>query len=254
MYFGARAHSVRDVVFLAEADFDFAEIDWKDPNAARTALGELGQLREEYGIAYLAHGPNEGNPFDLAEIVELLEPRVRELLMLAPELGITLYTQHLWLDPRFVSHEVIAGKLDLLERWVKAATQAGVTLCIENLSEWAEHLRGAFDRLPHLRMTLDVGHGEILSRTNASFGLIASFSDRIRHVHLHDNKGGSRVQDDLHLPIGAGSIDFAGILRALCSKGYDGGLSFEVGFEHVTSCREAVRTMLKAGSYRELSE
>jgi len=251
MHFGARAHSLRDVVFLAEADFDFAEIDWKEPDVARTAIAELSQLREKYGIAYLAHGPNEGNPFDLSEIVELLEPRVRELLRLAPELGITLYTQHLWLDPRFVSREVIAGKLDLLDRWLEVATRVGVTLCIENLSEWDEHFRAAFDRLPELCMTLDVGHAEILSQTNASFGLIATWSDRIRHVHLHDNRGGSRVQDDLHLPVGDGSIDIAEILRALCSKGYEGGLSFEFGLDHVTSCREVVRTMLNSPLSRE---
>jgi len=251
MDFGARAHSVRDVMFLAEAGFDFAEIDWKDPDAAMTAVGELSRLREEYGIAFLAHGPNEGNPFDITEIVERLEPRVRELLCLAPKLGITLYTQHLWLDTRFVSHEVIAGKLDLLERWLEVANRVGVTLCIENLSEWAEHFRAAFDRLPELRMTLDVGHGEILSPTNASFGLIATWSDRIRHVHLHDNRGGSRVQDDLHLPVGDGSIDIAEILRALCSKGYEGGLSFEFGLDHVTSCREVVRTMLNSPLSRE---
>lgn len=244
MTFGARAHSVRDVVFLAEADFDFAEIDWKDPDAARTAIGELAQLQQEYGIAYLGHGPNEGNPCDIAEIVRVIEPRVRELLRLAPELGITLYTQHLWLDPRFVSPKVITEKLDLLERWVAVASRVGVTFCVENLSESAEHLAVAFERCPGLSMTLDVGHGEILSRPNASFGLIARFSNRIRHVHLHDNKGGSRVEDDLHLPVGEGSVDFLGILRALRGKGYEGGLSFEVRLEHVTHCREAVREMM----------
>jgi hypothetical protein len=94
-------------------------------------------------------------------------------LKLAPELGITLHTQHLWLDPRFVSGEVIARKLDLLERWVEEAGQVGVTLCIENLSETAGHMAPTFRRLPGLSMTLDVGHGEILSRPNASLGLIA---------------------------------------------------------------------------------
>jgi len=98
-------------------------------------------------------------------------------------------------------------------------------LCIENLSEHADHFAPAFRRLPELCMTLDLGHGEILSRPNASFGFITHFPERMRHVHLHDNHGGSEVRDDLHLPVGAGCVDFTGILRELRTVGYDGGFS-----------------------------
>jgi len=98
-------------------------------------------------------------------------------------------------------------------------------LCIENLSEHADHFAPAFRRLPELCMTLDLGHGEILSRPNASFGFITHFPERMRHVHLHDNRGGSEVRDDLHLPVGAGCVDFTGILRELRTVGYDGGFS-----------------------------
>lgn len=241
MYLGARAHSPEEVAFLAEADLSFAEIDWKDPNLVGTQLTRLAALRDEYGIAYLAHGPSERNPFDVVEIAQVMGPLVCQLLDLAPTLGITIYTQHLWLDPRFMSAGIVVRKLDLLEEWVERADRAGVVLCIENLSEHADHLAPAFQRLPGLCMTLDLGHGEILSRPNASFDLIARFPQRIRHVHLHDNHGGTGVEDDLHLPIGAGRIDFAGILRALRATGYDEGLSFEIDLEHVIQGRDTVR-------------
>jgi sugar phosphate isomerase/epimerase len=243
MTFGARAYSLDDVKFLAKAGFDFAEIDWKAPELVNTQLAELARLRDEYAIAYLAHGPNERNPFDVNEIVEVMGPKVCQLLSLAPELGITLYTQHLWLDPRFMSAEAIDRKLNLLSTWVECAAHAGVTLCIENLSEHADHFAPAFRRSPGLGMTLDLGHGEILSTPNASFDFIARFPDRIRHVHLHDNHGGSGVKDDVHLPVGAGSIDFTTILRELWRAGYDRAFSFEVGLEHVEQGRDAVREM-----------
>jgi len=248
MYFGARAHSLGEIEFLAEAGFEFAEIDWKDPRSLRAELTELMKLRTKYGIAYLAHGPNEHNPFDVDQIVQVMGPKVCQLLDLAPEIGIALYTQHLWLDPRFVSAEAIAGKLNLLETWTEHAACAGVVLCIENLSEHAEHFAPAFQRLPELRMTLDLGHGEILAQPNASFDFIARFSDRIHHVHLHDNRGGSAVKDDLHLPIGQGCIDFAAILRELRAAGYDAGLSFEVKLENVAQSQDAIREMWDAVS------
>jgi sugar phosphate isomerase/epimerase len=246
MYFGARAHSLDEIEFLAEANFESAEIDWKDPHSLSTNFAEMAMLRDKYSIAYLAHGPNERNPFDVDEIIEVMGPSVRQLLDLAPELGITIHTQHLWLDPRFMSTEAIARKLDLLERWVEHAVRAGVTLCIENLSEHADHFAPAFQRLPGLCMTLDLGHGEILSQPNASFDFITRFPERIRHVHLHDNHGGSHVKDDLHLPIGEDNIDFAAILRELRAAGYNSGFSFEVKLKHVEQSRDAIREMWNA--------
>ena len=246
MHFGARAHSPGDVEFLARAGFEFAEVDWKDPHLLETELAELARLQDRYTIAYLAHGPNEGDPFDVDELVAGMGPRVCQLLSLAPALGITLYTQHLWLDPRFVPAAAIARKLDLLETWVEHAARAGVILCIENLSEHADHLALAFQRMPVLCMTLDLGHAEIQSQTNSSFGFLARFPDRIRHVHLHDNHGGTSVRDDLHLPIGAGSIDFAAILHDLRAAGYDGGFSFEVKLEHVEQGRDTIREIWRS--------
>ena len=257
MRFAARAHSLDDVRFLAQARFEAAEIDWLEPELARAQMGELAALRAQTGIAYLAHGPKEGDPFTTAHHGPLLGPQVEALLDLAGELGIPLYTQHLWLDARFVPPEILAAKVALLARWTERARQAGVTLCIENLSEHAAHFTPAFEQVPGLQMTLDLGHGQILAptvqddpapasqraRINAAFELIEHHGARIRHVHLHDNRGGDRVRDDLHLPLGKGNVDIPGILGALREAGYDGAFSFEVALEHVERGRELVREM-----------
>jgi sugar phosphate isomerase/epimerase len=246
MYLGARAYSLDDVEFLAESGFDFAEIDWRDPDLVRPQIDELAALRDKYDIDYLAHGPKEGNPFRIDHHATWLEPTVNQLLDLAGETGIPLYTQHLWLDARFVSAEVLAAKVDLLGRWVERARQAGVTLCIENLSEHADHFAPAFASVAGLGLTLDLGHGQILAPEdtgNAAYELIARFADRTRHVHLHDNHGGERSKDDLHLPIGKGKVDFAGILGALRRTGYNGGFSLEVKLEHVEKSREVLCDM-----------
>lgn len=253
MYIGARAYSLADIEFLAEADFAFAEIDWKDPLFLSTQLAELAALQNKYDIAYLAHGPNERNPFDVDEIAEVMGPTVRQLLSMAPELGIPLHTQHLWLDPRFVSAERITRKLDVLEGWVEEAERVGVTLCIENLSEHADHFAPAFQRLPQLGLTLDLGHGQILSRPNAAFGYLANYPERIRHIHLHDNHGGTNVTDDLHLPIGQGRVDFPAILQGLQAAGYSGGFSFELKSEHVEQGRDAIREMWNSAALQNAS-
>jgi sugar phosphate isomerase/epimerase len=257
MLFAARAHSLEDVKTLAQAGFELAEVDWLEPDRARAQMHELAALRDHTGIGYLAHGPKEGNPFTTAHHASLLGPQVDQLLDLAGELGIALYTQHLWLDARFVPPEILSPKIELLARWAERARRAGVTFCIENLSEHAAHFAPAIDRIPDLYVTLDLGHGQILppvspespERTiNACFELIEAYAaqeDRIRHVHLHDNYGGDRPRDDLHLPLGQGCVDFPGILHALQATGYDRALSFEIGLEHVVQAREWVQELLE---------
>jgi sugar phosphate isomerase/epimerase len=219
-------------------------------------MPDLAALRARTGIAYLAHGPKEGNPFTTAHHGPALGPQVDRLLDLAGELGISLYTQHLWLDARFVPPDVLAAKVALLARWTERARRAGVTLCIENLSEHAAFFAPAFEQIPDLWMTLDLGHGQILAPTrpdpphtpiNACFELIAHHSARIRHVHLHDNHGGDRSRDDLHLPLGEGSVDFRGILHALRAAGYGGAFSFEIGLDHVERGRTLTREMWATG-------
>ena len=161
MYFGARAYSLDDVEFLAEAGFDFAEIDWRDPDLVCPQMDELAMLRCKYDIDYLAHGPKEGNPFSIDHHATWLDPTVNRLLDLAGEMDIPLYTQHLWLDARFVQPEILAAKVELLDRWAERAQQAGVTLCIENLSEHADHFTPAFEQVSGLDLTLDLGRGEV---------------------------------------------------------------------------------------------
>jgi len=62
-------------------------------------------------------------------------------------------------------------------------------------------------------MTLDLGHGELLCEENRSLGFIEKFPERIKHVHLHDNRGGNSPTDDLHLPPGEGWLTSWGCLK-----------------------------------------
>jgi sugar phosphate isomerase/epimerase len=43
-------------------------------------------------------------------------------------------------------------------------------------------------------------------------------------VHVHDNVGA----DDLHLPLGSGTVDWLAVVGALKAVGYDGTVTLEV--------------------------
>ena len=60
---------------------------------------------------------------------------------------------------------------------------------------------------------------------NTADDILRKFSSRLRHVHLHDNKGGAA---DLHLPLGSGSINVRHYVQLLRTSGYDGTNTLEV--------------------------
>jgi sugar phosphate isomerase/epimerase len=54
---------------------------------------------------------------------------------------------------------------------------------------------------------------------------LQAFHDRLAHVHLSDNFG---KREDLHLPLGAGAIDWRSIISMLKSFRYHGTITLEV--------------------------
>ena len=81
------------------------------------------------------------------------------------------------------------------------------------------------DPLPALGLHLDIGHANLEVEQNTAIAILATHGRRLRHVHLHDNKGGWA---DLHLPLGVGTMDVAKYVTALKRSGYDGTITLEV--------------------------
>ena len=116
---------------------------------------------------------------------------------------------------------------------------------MENLSETAEDLEPVINEVPSLGLTLDVGHANLGGSENKSIAIIEKFGKLIRHVHLHDNRGGQSKDDDLHLPIGAGTVDFPAIMASLMSTGYNGTMTLEVKPEFQEAGRILIETAVK---------
>jgi len=124
------------------------------------------------------------------------------------------------------------------------ATEKNVMLCLENLSEQYESFALAFDAIPDLRMTLDIGHAQLLSKENTSFDFIEHLYDKIGHIHVHDNFGGTSVKDDLHLPLGDGVVDFPKIFSMLRARGYRSTMTMEVKPSDMPKTKEKIERYL----------
>jgi sugar phosphate isomerase/epimerase len=225
---GGRTHSIEQIHEVGKLGYPYAEISLYIPERIEGELDKLLEVKDRYGLSYLAHYPNEGDPVDLANLRDRFLPRMKRLFELSASVGVRKGTFHFWLDERRISHEVVLQKIELIAEMVTSAKSRGIVLCLENLSEPYQNFIPAFDQIPDLRMTLDIGHAQLLTEGNTSFGFIRNCFDRIQHIHVHDNRGGSSHKDDLHLPLGEGIVDYPRIFSLLQEKGYASTLTMEV--------------------------
>lgn len=244
MLIGGRAHTIEQIHEVGKLAYPFAEIDVKDPEEIKRQYDELMELKERYGIFYLAHYPNEDNPMDAQVLRDRFLPKMKELIELTRQLGIEKGTLHFWMDKRWAPPSLLPQKIDLLSEMVDHAAQRGVVLCLENLTERYDSFSIAFDAIPDLRMTLDIGHGQLLSKENTSFDFIQYLFHKIVHIHVHDNRGGKTVKDDLHLPLGEGVVDYPRILAMLNEKEYDSTITMEVLPEDMLRTRQAMESCM----------
>jgi len=244
IHLGGTARSTEDVLLIHKLGLNFAEIPIVDPESFVSRVEDYRRVKQDLGIYYLCHGPREGDPNDMNALEREYLPKVMDVLPLMNRLEMSLLTVHLWMDRRYVKTDVFEFKVDLLKRMLARAADAGITVCIENLSETAADLKAPFDALPRLKMTLDLGHAQLLTDSNRSFGFMDQFPDRIKHIHLHDNRGGHSYRDDLHLPVGDGLIDFNRIFARLKKIGYSRTITLELKPPQIKKCLASVKQLI----------
>jgi len=245
MFFGAPVRSLDDITRLRRTGFDFGEIAMANAGARRM-WWESGLINGGLGKFFLmAHGPLEGDPNDAGSLWNRYVPNLLATVDTLNRMSIRSLNIHLLVDRRRVSNLVLAEKTRALKELVEHGRKNSVAINLENLSETAEDFEPVIGQVPDLGLTLDVGHANLGGSENKSIAIIEKFGKLIRHVHLHDNRGGQSKDDDLHLPIGAGTVDFKAILTSLMSAGYDGTLTLEVKPELQADSRVRVGSLVK---------
>ena len=241
---GGRAHNLDEVITVSKLGMPFIEVSLDDPATVAGWLPQLFEIKNKHFITFLAHYPNEDNPFDLAILRDKFLPRIKALMEISAKLGINKATIHFWIDKRWAPADLIRGKIAILSRIVDYGNDYGITVCLENLSERAESFAPAFEAIPDLRMTLDIGHAQLLSRQNTSFRFIDEHFSRIAHIHAHDNHGGKSVRDDLHLALGEGSVNYKAIFKTLVDKGFDSTITMEVKIKDMLKTRQTLEACI----------
>jgi sugar phosphate isomerase/epimerase len=263
MLYGVMNFPIRPVLKELEAisglGFDYLELAMDPPQAHYRMIHQqkevLLKALDRYKMGLVCHLPTFVSTADLTDSLrEASLNEVLESLEVAAELRalkVVLHPSIIMGLSVFVMDKARQYALKSLEATVEKADQLGLCLCIENMFPQSHSLVDPedfveiFERFPTLKLTLDTGHAHIQSKSDKkTLDFIEMFSDRIGHVHANDNFG----RRDDHLPIGAGTIDFPKIMKALKAIGYDDTVTLEVfskDRDYLRISRDKLAAMLK---------
>lgn len=254
MLIGTMNHPGRDLLkeidWIAEMGFDFVDLTLEPPMAgARTldvrALAARIKANQLQVVGHTAYYLPLCSPF------ESIRRAAVEELQLCLEIFAQVGARWMNLHPdrQAPLHErryIIERNLLTIRELLPNAHRLGLGLMIENLPgsfNTVRQLSELLDPVPELGLHLDIGHANLLTDFNTTDELLAAYGTRLRHVHLHDNKGGSA---DLHLPLGAGTLDTSHYVRSLQASGYDGTITLEVftpDRRHLQYSRDVLRRL-----------
>jgi sugar phosphate isomerase/epimerase len=236
MLIGAMNHPAKDVIgeieWMAEMGLDFIDLTLEPPAAAswrvnpreiwealaRTGLGIVGHTAFYLPMGSAIEELRRGSVCELRRCLEVFNAVGARWMNLHPDRHAPMHDRQFYIEQNLRSFEEL----------LPDSRRLGVGLMIENLpGEYnsAPQLGELLDRMPELGLHLDIGHANLLVPQNTTAEILNAYGTRLRHVHLHDNRGGHA---DLHLPLGAGTVEVSKAIAALKGCGYDGTITLEV--------------------------
>ncbi len=199
---------------------------------------KLREIAEARNIEFMVHSPfadiNIATPSPVLQ--RTIFKRLEKSILHASQLQSRLWIFHPGLKTAVTSFYPGSDwqlNMDSVRQLQKIAEKHGVEIAIENVPEpfpfvlkSVEDFSRFYNELNNdLRLTLDVGHANLNQQIQA---FIATFSDKIAHVHASDNKGNY----DAHLGIGYGAINWTNVAKALKQINYCGTVMLE-SVEHI---------------------
>jgi sugar phosphate isomerase/epimerase len=224
-----RADLESEIEWISDNGFDFVDL-FLEPDKGVVEAIEPARVREALdrfdlsAVGHIAWYLPIGSP--MPQLRRAAVDTAGEYLAVMAAIGLPSATVHAnWPPGLFSETEGLRWQIESLRRIAGAAETLGIRVMYEPTDreqDRPEHLEAVLEAVPDLLCHLDLGHCNLCGRRPVE--MIRRFGGRIHHIHLHDNDGRS----DLHLPPGAGNINWRAVVRALKEVGYDGTITLEV--------------------------
>jgi sugar phosphate isomerase/epimerase len=238
--------------FAADRGFDFVELNAEhefergrvDPDAVAARLDDRGLD----AVVHLPYRLDLGSPHEHVRdgACRELEAAIDTAAAMNAEKAVVHAESRVHADS-WDSEEIRAGIYDSLRRLDAYGRERGVEVCAENLkSQFFD--AGDFPDLierTDAALCLDTGHAYATGQDAARQArLLREHGDRVSHIHLNDTR---LTDDDEHLPVGIGRIDFGALADAIRETGWRGTCTHEVfsfGVDYAAHGKDAFDRLL----------
>lgn len=219
---------------------------------------EFAQAVADHGLVISALCGDLGRGFGNAELNPALLEKSKRILELAKELGTDVVTTHIGVVPESPDHPRYKIMQDACFQLSRFADELGAHFAVETGPETALRLKGFLDSLGSKGVAVNFDPANLVMVTGDDpVQAVYTLKDYIVHTHAKDGrklldrdpeitygvvKGEKNGPAFEELPLGEGSVDFPGWLKALDEIGYHGFLTIEreVGDDPAEDIRRAV--------------
>ena len=234
---------IKEILKVRRLGFDYVELAVEIPEAHHDILRKRRKeiLRE---LSRFRHGPVSHTTwqFDLTSDYEEVRQAwlsvAKSSIDVSAMLGCRLMNIHAPILQMFYAQyrrymkKALDNYVKSMRELVRYASGKGVVIVLENLptpdTVTLKEYTDIMNRVPGLKAHIDIGHCFMEGGMGMISRYLRTFQDRLEHVHVSDNMG----DEDEHLGIFQGAIDYIRVMRLLKKVGYDKGVTLEV---HSTS-------------------
>ena len=228
---------ISEISKIYELNFEYAEIGIEGPEGnpdvidkKRDEIVKLLQGFRQKPIGHTAYWIDLASDYDYIRHA-WIDEAIKEI-RIARKVGIDLINFHANVNGMFYGEKrkiVLDNLVKSLREIISQAKKFNVDVMLENapLSNGVHNIdefKYIVNNVAMLSVHLDIPHAFTSGGMKSVIDYINAFSDRIIHIHWHDNDG----QRDEHLPIGEGFIDHQKAIKALKDIGYDRTITLEV--------------------------
>jgi len=212
-------------------------------------VSTLKNIGESYGLKYTVHAPfadiNIASPSK--PLLNTILKRLKKSILYASALNCKIWVFHPGLKTgisMFYPGKEWTRNLKTARLLSKFAKDHSVEAAIENVPEpfpfimkSTEDFKRFYSEInENIGLVLDIGHANINKQTEL---FLTTFSDKIVHMHAHDNYGKS----DQHLGIGYGNVNWEKTAALIKKISYRGIVVVE-SVEHVEQSMSRLRGLL----------
>ena len=224
-----RKDIIKEIEWIGKNKFDFVDLYLEEDAATpekidvKKVKNALKKYKLEAITGHTAWYLPIGSPIKSIRTAAILESK--RYFEVFSKLGVKFVTIHAnWPGGMFSPKAGIKFQVDSLKKLVLEGKKAGIEVMYEPTEkpyDSFENVSKILHAIPKLHLHLDIGHANLYGNSPEEF--IKKFHKRLKHVHMHDNDG----YDDLHLPMGAGNIDWKTLIPFL-KKHYNKTITLEV--------------------------